>query len=386
MFILGLIIFSQANPLITEMVGKVTPDSILLNVQRLQNFIDRSWWFDSCYAAADWLRTSFMNYGLDSVYNDTFTSTPTVPPNVVGIHRGFNCPDSVYLVVCAHFDAINEETPETLAPGADDNASGISAVLEAARILKDYQFNYNIRFIALTAEEGMMMGSGYYCYRSNERGDNIRAVFNTDMIGFVDYAPESLEVCGDTVSESLVDFFIACSDTYTSTITRKRLGCQVGDGGIFSSYGWLTVSLIEDDYPNNNPYRHSPADTIGTGFNDLSFCTQSIRSIIAALASQSRPLCVMEPKQNYNAPKLFKVWPNPLVHKGTFTFSINSDSRLSIKIYSIDGRYLATLWDGYKKAGSHYIPFAIDGLPQGLYFILMDINGVKRKVSLIIVR
>jgi hypothetical protein len=386
MSLLLMVVLWQVNPLIQEMVGNVSSDSILSNIQRLQDFVDRSWWSDSCHTTAQWIYNRFIDYGLDTVYHDTIAWPPPVPPNIVGIIRGTIYPDSVYLALCAHFDAINETTPEPLAPGADDNASGVAAVLEAARILKNYQFEYDIRFIATSAEEGMLLGSSYYAFRADERGDDIVAVFNADMIGYVDIQPESLEVCGDTFCEPLVDYFIACSDTYTTTYTRKRLGYQVGDGSAFAHYGWLTISLIEDCLPNNNPYRHSPADTIGAGFNDLQFCTNSIKSIIAALASRSRPSSICESNNScWNMCHLI-VKPNPVMHDGLIGFSIAKNGIVRIKLYNIAGQLTREIFNNYKLAGNYHIFLDTYGLNQGAYILVMETNGDKITKSIIVVK
>ena len=381
-----MVVLWQVDPLIQEMVNNVSSDSILSNVQRLQDFVDRSWQSDSCDATAAWIYNRFIDYGLDSVYQDTITWDPLVPPNIVGILTGTIYPDSVYVVLCAHFDAINEETPEPLAPGADDNASGVAAVLEAARILADYQFEYNIRLIAISAEEYPLLGSNYYAFMADERGDDIVAVFNTDMIGYVDIQPESLEVCGDTFCEPLVDYFIACSDTYTTTYTRKILGYQVGDGDAFAHHGWLTISLIEDCLPNNNPYRHSPADTIGAGFNDLQFCTNSIKSIIAALASRSRPSSICESNNSCRNMCQLIVKPNPVMHDGLIGFSIAKNGIVRIKLYNIAGQLTREIFNNYKLAGNYQIFLDTYGLNQGAYILVMETNGDKVTKSIIVVK
>lgn len=386
MSVLLVLVLCQADPLIQEMVNSVSSDSILFNVQRLQDFVDRSWWSDSCDAAAEWIYNRFIDYGLDSVYHDTITWDPLVPPNIVGILTGTIYPDSVYAVLCAHFDAINETTPEPLAPGADDNASGVAAVLEAVRILKEYQFEYNIRFIAVSAEEYPLLGSHYYAYMADQRGDDIVAAFNTDMIGYVDIQPESLEVCGDTFCEPLVDYFIACSDTYTTTYTRRRLGCQVGDGGAFAVHGWQTVSLIADVFPDVNPYRHSPADTIGAGFNNLEFCTTSIKSIIAALASRSRPCGICESNSTYRNICRLMVKPNPVTDDGFIDFSIAKNGIAHIRLYNIVGQLSKEILNDYRLAGNYQIYLNTDGLSQGTYILIMETNGGKITKSIIVVR
>jgi hypothetical protein len=385
MNLLYAIILFHVNPLIQEMVGKVSEDSVLAHVQRLQGFVCREYWCDSCYAAADWLYNRFAGWGLDSVYRDTFTSDPVVPPNIVGIHRGALYPDSCYVIIIGHYDAINEETPETLAPGAEDNASGVAAVLEAARILKDYEFEENIRFVPVSAEEGMMLGSFYYAYRACQRGDDIRAVINVDMIGYTDVAPETLEVFSDTLSEFLADHFIACADTYTTILTRKREG-SVSDEVPFGGYGYRGIGIIDDAHPDVNPYRHSPEDTIGAGFNDLQFCSQSIRAIIAALASRSRPLGIIE--KGIAGPKLMRisVQPSLVNHFGQVSFSLTQTRAVRIKIYNIAGRLIRTILDQQKAEGNYLVRFDAHDFSQGTYILMMESGQEKTTAIFCVIR
>jgi hypothetical protein len=74
------------NPLIEDMVGRVNQDSAVGFVRRLQNFRTRYSTTDSCVAAANWVKSKFLEYGCDSVYLDNYSGT--YAPNVIGIKHG----------------------------------------------------------------------------------------------------------------------------------------------------------------------------------------------------------------------------------------------------------------------------------------------------------
>ncbi|MGQ9701021.1 MAG: M28 family peptidase, partial [bacterium] len=120
----------RQHPIIEEIVNKVNPDTVLSFVRRLQQFRTRYSTHDSCHAAANWIRNKFIEYGCDSVYFQYHTSGHA--PNVIGIKWGAVYPDT-YAIIDGHFDATSNQAPN-IAPGADDNASGTAAVLEAARV------------------------------------------------------------------------------------------------------------------------------------------------------------------------------------------------------------------------------------------------------------
>ena len=107
--------------------------------------------------------------------------------NVLATKTGTKYPNRQY-IICAHYD---DMPSGALAPGADDNGSGTCAVLEAARLLAPFSFDYTIIFVAFDEEEQGLIGSHAYADTAYNKGDSILGVFNYDMIawdGNNDYA------------------------------------------------------------------------------------------------------------------------------------------------------------------------------------------------------
>lgn len=112
--------------------------------------------------------------------------------NVVGLVKGTELPDEE-IVVCAHYDSTLDSR------GADDNASGVHAMLRAAEaLLARGRPKKNVRFMAFAAEEYLCYGSKYFIETLKERGElhRVKNVVNLDMVGHGDYvwvtaAPES---------------------------------------------------------------------------------------------------------------------------------------------------------------------------------------------------
>ena len=80
--------------------------------------------------------------------------------NVVAISKGTEFPDK-YVVICAHYDA-SATTDDSIAYGADDNASGVVTVLEAARVLNKYSHKYSIIYALFDHEENGPNGSHFF--------------------------------------------------------------------------------------------------------------------------------------------------------------------------------------------------------------------------------
>lgn len=274
------------NPVVQQIVDLVEADTVLSFVQRMQDFRTRYSTHDSCDAAANWVASKFNDYGCDSVFFQYHTGGHA--PNVIGVKWGVVYPDSIYAVIDGHLDATSNQAPN-IAPGADDNASGTAAAIEAARVMKDFLFEHSVRYIAFTGEEFGLYGSDYYAVQARANDDSILGVLNGDMIGYVDALPESVEVLANSTNSAFADFFIACADTYTTLLTDKHIVASIpSDIQPFYDRGYPGICTIEDYWPTN-PYYHLTGDTIGAGFNNIAFCTEVTRAEIAALSILAKP-------------------------------------------------------------------------------------------------
>ncbi len=288
------------NPIIQEIVSKVKNDSVLNFVITLQNFITRNSYTQGCINAVSWAKNYMENNGLDTVYLHYYQSN--YAPNVVGIKWGQT--DSCY-VITAHIDATIGQPwwPEDTAPGADDNGSGSSAVIEAVRVMKGYNFHYSIFYILFTGEEQGLLGSDAWC--NQHAGEPILGDINLDMIGYVNFEPESLDLVSDNPSTWLMDSFVVYTQNYvpglhTRTIVNSNF--WYSDHSSFWDIGKPAILGIEDiGVPN--PYYHSKGDTVGGGFNNIDFCSDVIRASVATLSGLARPFVYVK---EFNPEPLYK--------------------------------------------------------------------------------
>jgi leucyl aminopeptidase len=87
------------------------------------------------------------------------------------------------VLLVAHLDSMSEQET-TLAPGADDNATGAAGLLETARLLRDAHFARTINLIWFSGEEQSRRGSEYFVEDFADWLPDIQAVINLDMFGF----------------------------------------------------------------------------------------------------------------------------------------------------------------------------------------------------------
>lgn len=104
--------------------------------------------------------------------------------NVIGRRDGVRKP-SEQVLLSAHYDG----TPDC--PGADDNATGVAGVLEAARVLAMQEHDRTLVVACWDEEETGLIGSDAYAVRARERGDDIKITYVFEMIGYRSDAPGS---------------------------------------------------------------------------------------------------------------------------------------------------------------------------------------------------
>jgi hypothetical protein len=176
-----------------------------------------------------------------------------------------------------------------LAPGADDNASGTAAVMEAARIFANQSFDFTVKFICFSAEEWGLYGSEDYALEARQRGEDIIAVINLDMIAYTDSFSEDLDIISNQTSEWLADRFISSTIAYTTLDISKTVNSNFiwSDHSPFWDSGYSAILGIEDIFISN-PYYHTINDTIDT--LNLDFTNEVVKASLATAADLAQPV------------------------------------------------------------------------------------------------
>ncbi|MGQ9665138.1 MAG: M20/M25/M40 family metallo-hydrolase [bacterium] len=382
------------DTLIQKMVAAVSQDSIRASILRMQRMYTRYTTTDSNkIVAVNWIKNRLESYGYDSVYFQYFNNN--YGPNVVAIKKGFLYPSiKKYCLIGGHMDDVPSSG---YAPGADDNASGTTAMLEAARVMKDYLFENTIYFVAFNAEELGLYGSDSFATRAWRNNDTILGVINFDMIGYVTPANpnrDSMNAHYTTAvpgcSLFVCQFFQAVADTYTQLKIRKVRNTGTSGSSDHASFwkrGYKAMLGIERVL---TPAYHTVGDTIGPhlytncGVNHLPFATQVIKTGVAVLAKLAVPVhsgVVVEENRREEHQGL-SILPT-MGSKFVIRIPASKELSTSIEIYNVLGRVVRNLpvldniaiWDGVDNKGNL--------LPAGIYFVTAKSNNralVKRVI------
>ncbi|MFW6176275.1 MAG: M28 family metallopeptidase [Thermoplasmatota archaeon] len=246
---------------ISNLVNKTNASRIEDDIEYLQSHKTRYIGTEGNNETTIWLKNKFDSFDLNTYYQN-FTYEGKDLSNVIAYHEGkYEEEKDETIILSAHFDSINNQGVNLSAPGADDDASGIAAGIESARILSDYDFNRTIMFCAWNAEEVGLIGSMYFTENLYKTDWDIKGVYNFDMIGYLSNGHD-IEIHSNHHSESLLD---------AMTDMDKKLDLSVNitpvtkdpetrsDHYSFWVKGYKACILIEETF---NPHYHTVKDTI----------------------------------------------------------------------------------------------------------------------------
>jgi hypothetical protein len=173
--------------------------------------------------------------------------------NVVARLPGTVNPELVY-VVSSHFDSVER------GPGADDNSSGSTALLEAARVLKDHPQAATIEFAWFTGEEAGLRGSREYVRRAVADGKKIVGALNNDMVGWT--RNYRLDNTIRYSNAGIRDIQHAAAMMFTGLITYDAKYYRSTDAAAYyEAYGDIVGGI--GSYPIlESPYYHQPSDRL----------------------------------------------------------------------------------------------------------------------------
>lgn len=230
---------------------------------------------------ADNVLLTLRRYGLTSMY-DPFTWTTGGHTynlrNVVGIRQGIVRPDDIY-IIGAHYDDVGNA-------GADDNASGVAAVMEAARVLAPHTFAATMIFVAFDNEEGSHGGSKHVV--SDHPAASLKGSISLDMIAWNDPNNKDKAYCyaKSGQSDSVRNSLQSCCAQYGNGLIWYYAGYATGsDHEPFETAGLPAAWFCEDDV---NPFWHNTNDTVDSpGYIDYAYATKFVRVVVGWLATNA---------------------------------------------------------------------------------------------------
>lgn len=362
----------------TQMVNQ---DSIKSYIQHLENYGTRFMIAPNRLEIAVWLQNKFKSLGIDSVRIDTF-QTQTIHQNLAldTVTKQYNVVATISgsskkkLIICGHYDCFAYGDPFTVAPGADDDASGIAACLESARIFSEINYlpEHTIEIIAFAAEELMNSGlGGYDIHAANAlaNNDSIDLVIHNDMIGFND-GYWSIFLSNYPGCESETAFLASVSENYTSLNTHfwpSTLG-PFADRAFYDR-GYKCV-YVEENF-DANPNYHSVTDLLSN--MDVAFCAEATKISIGGIMQYDISSETTSTVRLVSEKAQFSIYPNPILNNATISYNLEKDSYIELNIFDVTGQKIKTIVSGITQKGNNIVEFENENF-QGIYFISLSID------------
>ncbi len=315
------------HPQVKKVIDEVSEERIATILKKLEAFGSRNTNFDidspdkGNIAARTWISDQFKSYSPKlQVSFDTHKIAKQNRivkdldlVNVVAVLPGTTQKDHE-IIISGHYDSLNivrkkdaptgpgadpvdwiatAENPK--APGVSDDASGVSLVMELARIMSQYEWNKTIVFITFAGEEQGLFGSRAHAKSAKDAKRKVDGVFNNDIIGN-DLSGEGRRVTDlvnvysgdpmDSPSRALARYVREMAERYYPAMKANPVfrGDRFSRGGDHTPFHDLGFAAIRFTTPvENYANQHSPTDTFENA--SPSYTARVVRVNAAAAAS-----------------------------------------------------------------------------------------------------
>jgi hypothetical protein len=318
-FMLSISCFSQpVTPVIDSIISLVTPDTYRMHFDSLRTRAGCNRKVYETYhqgkdhdACRDYIYRTFKKFlGERNVYlHDFKVGENGGLSNVIAFKQG-KSPSEGILIVSAHYDSNNSresgEADPVCSPGANDNGSGVAAILEIARVLSGVETDYSILFAAWDFEEQFPDGfaGGSNCWYSDhivrkrnlkwgdiKNGGNISfdkliANINFDMFGHpndtINGKPVLWACLGNVMHTGLINEYVSTFNRYVPEIVAVNHGkLTYSDHYTFAARKIPSVENLESDY-TKDPFYHTCSDNLDNTENiDFDFAVNVTRGGMA---------------------------------------------------------------------------------------------------------
>lgn len=256
----GQLAAQEFDPLIQDKVEQLSYDSLYLRLQQFEDLGIKEIGTQNLNDTKDWIINFYQQNGYENIMIDSFNIGQSQVSNIIVTKTGTVYPDT-YLIVDGHYDTYN-------GPGTNDNGTGTAILLETARILKDIETEFSIKFIHFTAEEVGLVGSSHYVENVviPEMMD-IRLLLNIDEVGGVAGETNNTVTCerdewtptgNNAASAAFTDTLANLTELYSSLSTTISFAYG-SDYVPFMNNNYVVTGLYET---NESPYPHSIYDSL----------------------------------------------------------------------------------------------------------------------------
>ena len=273
-----LVDYTINNPeAVTTMLSTVSEPYTRQAIIDLSAFPNRRYNQPSGIDSANWIYNRWASlitqYDRQSAYVEYFThpAATSPQPSIILTFKGTTFPNEI-VVIGAHQDSINESSSTALAPGADDDASGIANLTEAIRVMAATGFRpqRTVQFMAYAAEEIGLRGSNAIATSYRNASKNVIGVMQLDMTNYKGTLGYDIVMFTDYTNAAQNQFVTNLINTYQPglNITTSACGYACSDHASWHNKSYPASMPFEAVMNNDNPNIHTANDTISVSNNN----------------------------------------------------------------------------------------------------------------------
>lgn len=323
------------NPYYGSIVANTSSSNVLNDLTTFEGFGVKQLGTTALTNTQNWIAARYQSLGYTDVVLQPFTYNNKTSNNIIITKIGTVYPNT-YLIIDAHYDTIN-------GPGTNDNGTGTVLLLELARLLKDVDTEYSIKFIHFSGEEIGLIGSNYYVNNTViPQNLDIKLVFNIDEIGGVAGMVNNTIICerdqsnpqSNNAASDAATTVLANSIELYSNLNTEISYAYASDYVPFENNAEIITGLYEK---NISPVNHTANDNLA--HMDPIYTYEVIKgSLGAALHFAVAYDSNLGTNDEQLLESLVSVYPNPASKTIHITFKSDIENPIDFRLIDLHGK------------------------------------------------
>jgi photosystem II stability/assembly factor-like uncharacterized protein len=309
--------------------------------------------------------------------------------NVVATLPG-QSPEYPMILVTAHYDARSEDN-EHYTPGADDNGSGVAAVLECARVLLQYSWQNNIKFVLFGGEEVGLFGSHRFVTEAAGAYDygHILAVLNADMFAYDGNGDGAVEVNSnpdDALAQTAGNILMDVIDVYDIDLEPTH---HIADARYNSDhyYFWLNripAVFLGEDRNDLNPFYHSTGDLLSE--LDPEHIRQGVCAAVGWMATMAEMDSLVQVREEVVTLKeMVTLRLSSPILRSQGWLEVSALYPVTVAVYDVSGRAAKNLGTIPSSEIPSRVSFDVSDLPSGVYWVRVKCRQASESKKFIVI-
>lgn len=290
-------IFGKGNPTATT-VPRITATTIasVMNFLASDELQGRPAGGEGIEKAAGYIENFFKTHHIASyfsTYKDSLSNFKGIAYNIVGLVPGNNATlKDEFIIIGAHYDHIGmgkQVNGDAIANGANDNASGTTAVLELAKYFSHTRTNKrSLLFVLFSAEERGLLGSKHLAKKLKDQDFNLYTMVNFEMIGVPMNTPYKAYITGYEMSNmaaKINEYSGSNTIGFLPTAKQYQLFKRSDNYPFYLSFGLPCQTVSTFDFTNYNYYHHVYDEASEMDFTHMAAVINEMIPAIAGMAT-----------------------------------------------------------------------------------------------------